>query len=89
MYENNDKDAGITNGWDIKVRLFSSSEFWKSIGFILLDPTFSLWVSMLWKKEEEQNISGNNRNISSIRMKVYFYEVCLSYIIYCIIYFIL
>ena len=34
-------------------------------------------------KEEEINISGKKRKRRSIQINVDFYEVCLSYIIYC------
>ena len=44
-----------------------------------------LWYgSRLWEKEEDIKISGNNRKKLSIRIYVDFYEVCPSYIIYCL-----
>ena len=37
-------------------------------------------------KEKSQNKIGNKSKIHSIRLKVNLYEVCLSYIIYCLIF---
>ena len=42
---------------------------------------------MLWEKKKEIKISGKKRKGRSIRIKVDLYEVCLSYIIYCILFY--
>ena len=42
---------------------------------------------MLWDKEEDINISGKNRKRSSIRIKVYLYEVFLYEIIYSLLFY--
>ena len=42
---------------------------------------------MLWEKEEDLSISRNKMNWRSIRIKVDFYEVCLSYMIYCLLFY--
>ena len=39
------------------------------------------------EKEEVQKISGKKRKRRSIRMEVDLYEVCLSYIIYCLLFY--
>ena len=52
------------------------------MGCLFSAPTFGLGGSSLWHKEEAKNISGNNMKRRSISMKVDFYEVFLSYIIY-------
>ena len=44
---------------------------------------------MLWYKEESKKISGKKRKICSIRVKVDLYEVFLSYIIYCRLFYIM
>ena len=56
--------------------------FWNNIGCLILAPTFGLGGLKLLKKEDTKNIGGNKRKRYSIRLKVYFYEVCLSYFIY-------
>ena len=58
-----------------KVRCFSSCEFWKNIGCLVSVPTFGLWGSRLWEKEEEQKLSVKKRKRRSIREKVDLYEV--------------
>ena len=40
-----------------KFRPFSSCEFWKNIGCLVLAPTFGIGGSRLWEKEEEQKLS--------------------------------
>ena len=42
---------------------------------------------MLWGKEECINISGNKKKRYSIRIKSDLYEVCLSEIIYCLLFY--
>ena len=64
--------------------LFSKNGFGKNIGFLVSAPTFGLGGSRIWEKKDKINISGKKRNMRSIWMKVGLYEVCLSYIIYCL-----
>ena len=59
-----------------KVRRFSSCEFCKNIGCLILTPTFGLWGSRLWDKEGEQKLSEKMRKRRLIRAKVDLYEVC-------------
>ena len=40
---------------------------------------------MLWDKEEEINLTGKKSKRRSIRIKVDYYEVCISGIIYCLL----
>ena len=70
-----------------KVRRFYRNEFWKNIGCLVSAPTFGLGGLKLWEKEEDINISGKKRKRHSIRVEVYLYEVCLSYIIYCLLFY--
>ena len=44
---------------------------------------------MLWKKEEAHEIIRKKRKRRQIRTKVDLYNVCLSYIIYCLIFYIM
>ena len=87
MDEENGKALVIGNGWYRKVCWFFSNEFWKNIGFLFSDLTFGLGGLRLWEKEEDIKISGNNRKRHSIRIKVDLYEVCLSKIIYCLLFY--
>ena len=66
---------------------FSRNEFWKDIGCLVSAPTFGLGGSRLWEKEEEIKLSGKKRRRISIQIKVYLYEVFLSYIIYCLLFY--
>ena len=66
---------------------FSSNGFWKNIGCLVSVPTFGLGGSRLWDKEEDLNLSGKKRKIRSIRIKVDLYEICLYYIIYCLLFY--
>ena len=70
-----------------KFRWFSRNEFWKNIGCLVSDPTFGLGGPRLWQKEEYIKISGNKRKIRSIQIMVYLYEVFLSGIIYCLLFY--
>ena len=63
--------------------------FCKNIGCLVSDPTFGLGNLRLCYNEESQKISINNRNSHLIRMKIDFYEVFLSYFIYCLIIFLM
>ena len=85
--EDNGKALNKGNVWYQKVHQFSSNEFWKNIGCLVSAPTFGLGGSRLWEKEEDINLSRKNRKRRSIRIKVDFYEVCLSYIIYCLLFY--
>ena len=66
---------------------FSSNEFWNNIGCLVSDPTFGLWESRIREKEEDIKISGKKRKRRSIRIKVDLYEVCISGIIYCLLFY--
>ena len=77
----------IGNGRHRKSRWFSINEFWDNIGCLFSDPTFGIGVSSLWEKEEGINISGKKRKRCSIWIKVDLYEFCLSYIIYCLLFY--
>ena len=70
-----------------KVRWFSINECWKNIGCLVSAPNFGLRGFRLWEKEEEINLSGKKRKRRSIRIKVYLYEVCLSEIIYYLLFY--
>ena len=61
VYEDNGKHRVKGNFWYRKVRRFSSSEFWKNIGYLVSAPTFGLGGTRLWEKEEEQKLSGKKR----------------------------
>ena len=88
-----DKDNGkymvMVKGRAWKFWLFSSNEFWKNIGCLILDLTFGLGGSSLWEKQEAHKIGGHKSKRRSIRVNVDFYEVFLSYFIHGLIYFIL
>ena len=43
----------------------------------------------MWEKDKAKTISGKKEKISSIMEKVYLYDVCLYYIIYCLIFYIM
>ena len=66
---------------------FSSNEFWNNIGCIVSAPTFGLGRLRLWEKAEDIKISGKNRKRRSIWINVDLYEVCLSKIIYCLLFY--
>ena len=87
--EENGQDVGMVNGRDQKVWQFSSNEFGKNIGCLVSAPTFDLGGYRLWDKEEAQKMSGKKRNRRLIRVKVDLYEVFLSYIIYCLLLYIM
>ena len=78
---------GIGSGRYQKFRPFSSNELWKNIRCLVSDPTFGLGGLRLWEKEEDINIIGNKRKRLSIRKNIDLYEVCLSYIIYCLLFY--
>ena len=75
------------NGRYRKFRRFSSNGFWKNIGCLVSSPIFGIGGSRMWDKEEDMNISENKRKKRSILIKVDLYEVCLSYIIYCLLFY--
>ena len=62
MDEENDKYVGMVNERARKVWRFSSNEFWKNVGCLVLDPTFGLHGSRMWGKEEETEISGKKED---------------------------
>ena len=79
--DDNGRSVGMVKLRDRKVRRFSINDFWNNIGCLILAPTFDLGGSRLWQKEEAINIRGNKIKGSSIRVKVYFYEGCVYYIL--------
>ena len=85
LNEDNGKATGTGNRQYQKVHRFLSNKFWKNIGCLVSAPTFGLRGSMMCEKEEETKISGEKRKKCSIKTNADLYEVCLS----CIIYFIL
>ena len=87
MDKDNGKVLGKGNVRYRKICLFSSNEFWKNIGCIVSAPTFGLGGSRMWEKEEDLKLSGKKRRRLSIRVKVDLYEVCLSYFIYCLLFY--
>ena len=82
LEEDNGRAMGMVKGNASKIRRFSSNEFWKNIGCLILDPTFGLGGLRLWEKEEAQKIIGNKRKIRSIRVKFYLYKVCVYSILF-------
>ena len=70
-----------------KVRWFSRNEFWKNIGCLVSAHTFGIGGSSMWEKEEDIKISGKNTKRVSIWIKVDLYEVSLSKIIYCLLFY--
>ena len=85
--EDNGKSLGKGNAQYQEVFRFSRNEFWKNIGFLVSAPPFDLGGWMLWQKEEDIKIRGNNRNRRSIQIKVDLYEVFLSKIVYCLLFY--
>ena len=67
-------------------RVFSN-EFWKNIGCLISTPNFGLGGSRLWYKEEDINTSGKKKKRRPIQIKVDLYEVCLSIIIYFLLFY--
>ena len=70
-----------------KVCRFYINEFWKNIGCLVSHPTFGIGGLRLWEKEEDINITVKKKNRCSILIKVDLYEVCLSKIIYCLLFY--
>ena len=70
-----------------KVCWVFSNGFRRNIGCFVSAPTFGLGGSRLWEKEEYIQISGKKRKRGSIRIKVDLYVVCLSKIIYCLLFY--
>ena len=70
-----------------KFRRLSTNEFWKNIGCLVSAPTFGIGGSRMWEKEDDIKISVNKRKRRSIFIKVDLYEVCLSVIIYCLLFY--
>ena len=89
MDKDGGKAVGMVKRQAQKVWYFLINGFWKNIGCIVSDPKFCLGRSRLWEEEEAHKISGNKRKRCSTRVKVNFYEVCLSYIIYCLLFYII
>ena len=89
VYQDIGKDLGTVKGQAWKVWRFSSNEFWNNIGCLVSAPTFGIGVLRMWEKDKAKTISGKKEKISSIMEKVYLYDVCLYYIIYCLIFYIM
>ena len=87
--EENGKVMVIGNGWYRKSFRFSSNAFCKNIGCLVSDITFGLRISRMWEKGEEIKIRGKKMKIRSIWIKVDLYEVFLSYIIYCLLFYLI
>ena len=91
MNQKVDEDNGkVLNKGNVRYRKvcwFSSNEFWNNIDCLVSAPDFGLGGPRLWYKEEDIQISGKKRKRCSIRLKVDFYEVCLSKIIYCLLFY--
>ena len=85
--EENGKALGKGNVRYRKIRRFSNNESWENIGCLVPAATFGLGGSRLWEKEEDIKISGKKRKRRSIGIKVYLYEVCLSEIIYYLLFY--
>ena len=85
--EDNGKALVKEIGWHRKVCRFSINEFWKNIGCLVSAVTFGTEGLRLWEKEDDINISVKNTNRCSISIKVYLYKVCLSGIIYCLLFY--
>ena len=73
--EENGKALGKGNVRYQKICRFSSNEFWKKIGCLVSTPTFGLWGSRLWEKEEDIKIRGNKKKRRSTFITVDLYEV--------------
>ena len=85
--EDNGKALNKGNVRYQKMCLISSNEFWKNIGCLVSAPTFGLGGPMLWNKKDDKNLSGKKRKRRSIQINVDLYEVCLSYIIFCLLFY--
>ena len=60
-----------------KVWWFSSNEFCKTIGCLILVTTFGFGGRGYEGIRSKKKISGKKRNIFYIRVRVYFYEFCV------------
>ena len=87
VYKENVKALNKGNVRYLKVRQFSSNEFWRNIGCLVSAPTLGIGGSRLWDTEEDINLSGKKRKILSICIKVNLYEVCLSGNFYCLLFY--
>ena len=87
MDEENRKELNKGNVRNRNVCWFFINEFWKNIGCLVSVHTFGIGGSRLWEKEEDIQLSGKERNIFSIRIKVDLYEFCLYEIIYCLLFY--
>ena len=85
--EENGKASNKGNVRYRKVHQFSSNKFWKNIGCLVSAPTFGLGGSRLWEKEEGINLILKKSKRRSIRINVDLYEFCISYIIYCLLFY--
>ena len=87
--EDNGKSVGMVNVRARKFWRFSSNEFWKNIDCLVSAPTFGLGGSRMWEKYEAQKIIVNKSKSHTIRVKVDLYDFLLSYIIYCLLFYIM
>ena len=85
--EDNGKATGTVNRRYQKVWRFSSNGFLMDIGFLVSAPNFGIGGSRLWDKEENIETSGNKKKRRSIQIKIDLYEVCLSGIIYFLLFY--
>ena len=87
--ESNGKTVVMMNVWDQKAWRFSCNEFRNNIGFLASAPKFGLGGLRILEKEESQKRIVNKRKTFSCSVRVFLYEVCLSYIIYCLLFYIM
>ena len=57
-----------------------------NIGCLVSAPTFGLGRLKLWEKEDKVNISVKKKKRRSISINFVLYDVCLSYIDFCILF---
>ena len=79
----------MVNGGACEVWRFSSNAFWENISCLVSAPTFGIGGSALWDKKELQKTSVKKRKMFLIKVKFNLYEICLSYIIYCLLFYIM
>ena len=85
--EENGRAMGKGNGQYRKFCRFSINESWRNIHCLVSAPNFGIEWSRLWEKEGDIEISRKKRKRLLILIKVDLYEVCLSKIIYCLLFY--